>query len=164
MERNFKNCLLHADRLFSIRRRVTLGKTNVQGGAYFAEFFAWTGEAREELLAEMRFPKGFTFHTSEATMKYLRELLPMEEFELFVWPEAKGFSLSLRFFFVRGAELVAIGDQEICLKYDGRMIPIPETLASSIQQHDPDDIYEEQNQVVDGNPYGRMPGGQPSKG
>src|SRR5688572_14206282 len=110
-KRSFENCLAWRDHLFAIRRTVTLGKTNAFGGAYFAEFFAWTGEAREEMLAKIRLFTIGTLHTSEARMKYLSELLPFDDFELVVWPRAKRFSLSLRFFFIRSGELIAVGDQ-----------------------------------------------------
>lgn len=150
MERNFTNCLRLRDRLFSLRRRVTLGKTNALGGAYFAEFFAWTGEAREDLLAQVGLPKGLTLHTSEASMKYFRELLPMEVFEIVVWPRVSRLSLSLRFFFVRAREVVAIGDQEICLKSTGRLIPIPDGVAEFIRQHDPIETDEDDSTVLAG--------------
>ncbi len=106
-------------------------------GAYFAEFFSWAGEAREELLAKAGDLGGITFHTSEARTKYFRELLPFEEFEIVVWPRAARMSLSLRFFFVRNGELAAIGDQEICLKAHGQLIPIPPRLSELVAQLDP---------------------------
>jgi len=136
-ERSFANCLARRDRLFAIKRLVTLGKTNALGGAYFAEFFAWTGEAREELLARAGGLEGITLHTSEARMKYFRELLPFEAFEIFVWPRINLMSLSLRFFFIRGCELVAIGDQEICLKIAGRLMPVPPAMLEFIAHYDP---------------------------
>ena len=120
-----------------MRRIVTLGRTNAFGGAYFAEFFNWSGEAREELLAKAGDLGGITFHTSEAHTKYFRELLPFEEFEIVVWPRAARMSLALRFFFVRNGELLAIGDQEICLKGQGRLIPIPARLSELIAHFDP---------------------------
>ena len=136
-ERSFENCLARRSLLFTLKRMVTLGKTNALGGAYFAEFFAWTGEAREELLAKAGKLDGVTLHTSEARMKYFQELLPLEWFEIIVWPRAKRMSLSLRFFFIRGDELVAIGDQEICLKASGKLIPIPPPVCVFIGQFDP---------------------------
>lgn len=136
-ERNFENCLARRGALFSVKRIVTLGKTNAFGGAYFAEFFVWTGEAREELIAKAELPEGITLHTSEARMKYFRELLPFDEFEIIVWPRAKRMSLSLRFFFVRSNELVALGDQEICLKAGGKLVPIPRTVIQSAAHFDP---------------------------
>jgi acyl-CoA thioesterase FadM len=136
-ERSFANCLQWRDRLFAVKRLVTLGKTNAYGGAYFAEFFEWTGEAREELLAQAGRLDGLTPHTSEARMKYFRELLPLEEFEIVVWPRVNRMSLSLRFFFLRGAELVAVGDQEICLKVAGRLVPIPQRVRELIAARDP---------------------------
>ncbi|MSU47526.1 MAG: hypothetical protein EXS37_00260 [Opitutus sp.] len=120
-----------------MKRLVTLGKTNAYGGAYFAEFFEWTGEAREELLVRAGRLDGITPHTSEARMKYFRELLPLEEFEIVVWPRANRMSLSLRFFFVRSAELVAVGDQEICLKTAGQLVPIPQLIGEFIAKFDP---------------------------
>lgn len=137
LERSFANCLARRDAIFAVKRIVTLGRTNALGGAYFAEFFAWTGEAREELLAKAGLPAGITLHTSEARMKYFRELLPFDEFEIIVWPRAKRMSLSLRFFFVRSGALVAIGDQEICLKAEGKLVPIPQSLIQSAAHFDP---------------------------
>ena len=137
VERSFENCTRRRSSLFALKRMVTLGKTNALGGAYFAEFFAWTGEAREELLAKAGKLEGITLHTSDARMKYFQELLPLEWFEIILWPRAKRMSLSLRFFFIRGDELVAIGDQDICLKADRKLIPIPPLIAEFITQFDP---------------------------
>ena len=129
--------MLRRGSLFEVKRLVTLGKTNVFGGAYFAAFFEWTGEAREELLAKAGHLDGITLHTSEARMKYFRELRPLEEFEIVVWPRVSRMSLSLRFFFARRGELIAVGDQEICLKANGNLIPIPPLVAEFINQFDP---------------------------
>ena len=137
LERTFENCQARRGRLFAVKRIVTLGKTNVLGGAYFAQFFVWTGEAREELLAKVELPPGLTLHTSEARMKYFRELLPFDEFEIVVWPRIKRMSLSLRFFFARCGTLVAVGDQEICFKSAGNLIPIPSSIAGSVEKYDP---------------------------
>jgi len=138
-ERSFENCRLLRGTLFAIERMVTLGKTNAFGGAYFAEFFAWTGEAREELLGCGGLPEGISFHTSEARMKYFRELLPLERFEIVVWPRIgrMNLSLDLRFFFIRGGDLVAVGDQRICLKADGQLVPIPAALVDTIGRFAP---------------------------
>ena len=137
LSRSFENCQTRREQLFCVKRLVTFGRTNALGSAYFAEFFAWTGEAREELLAKAGRINGISIHTSEARMKYFRELMPLEEFEIVVWPRANRMSLSLRFFFIRGAELVAIGDQEICLKANSELIPIPQPIADFIRQFDP---------------------------
>jgi acyl-CoA thioesterase FadM len=136
-ERNFENCVHCRDSLFALKRIVTLGKTHALGGAYFAEFFVWTGEAREELLAQAGQLVGIIPHTSEARMKYLRELHPFDAFEIIVWPRAQAMSLSLRFFFVRDSDLIAVGDQEMCLKSNGKIIPIPAQMAEFIAKFDP---------------------------
>jgi len=136
-ERNFENCLARRASLFSVQRLVTLGKTNAFGGAYFAEFFVWTGEAREELLAKAGGFDGVTFHTSEAHMKYFRELMPFQHFDIVVWPRAKRMSLAVRFFFIRANELIAVGDQEIALKSDGRLLALPPSFTHFVSQFDP---------------------------
>lgn len=138
--RSFKNCLLRRARLFSVRRVVTLGNTNAQGEAYFSEFFAWAGEAREELFMRMGQVSGLTFHTSEARTKFFRQLLPFDSFEILVWPRVHHMSVSVRFFFVRGSELVAVGDQDICLKASGKLIPIPQAVTDFIASYDPTDL------------------------
>ncbi|CAK0744772.1 hypothetical protein CCP4SC76_1550020 [Gammaproteobacteria bacterium] len=46
------------------------------------------------------------FHTSEAHMKYFRELMPFQQFEILVWPRVKRMSLLIRFFFIRINELM----------------------------------------------------------
>lgn len=136
--RNFEKCLERRNSLFCLKRLVTLGKTNALGGAYFSEFFEWCGEAREEMLAKAGKLDGFSLHTSEAHMKFFRELLPFDEFEIVVWPRSNRMSLSLRFFFIRNQELVAIGDQEICLKRNDQLIPIPKPMVGFICQYDPE--------------------------
>jgi acyl-CoA thioesterase FadM len=136
-ERTFDNCLARRASLFAVKRIVTLGKTNALGGAYFAEFFAWTGEAREELLAKAGGIEGIILHTSEARMKYLRELKPFEEFEIVIWPRVNRMKLSLRFFFIRAGELIAVGDQDIGMKVTGKLICIPASLVQWIAQFDP---------------------------
>src|SRR5436305_4852537 len=137
-ERNFANCILRRRQLFAIQRMVTLGKTNAQGGAYFAEFFAWSGEAREEMLAACGPFEGITLHTSEARMKFFRELRPFEKFEIVVWPCAGRASLSVRFFFLRGGELIAIGDQEIAFKSQGKLTALPDAFVSAVDRFDPE--------------------------
>ncbi len=39
-------------RWFEFRHLVTFGDTNTAGSVYFAKYFAWQGECREELLAQ----------------------------------------------------------------------------------------------------------------
>lgn len=123
--------------MFSIRRIVTLGHTNAMGGAYFASYFPWTGEAREELMLGLQLPPSVILHTSEARMKYLRELAPFDVFEVFVWPRLQRLSISLRFFFVRADELVAVGDQTICFKMNGVMTEVPGVFVQGIKKADP---------------------------
>jgi acyl-CoA thioesterase FadM len=124
MLRNFDNCLAHRNRLFAVTRRVTLGKVTANGSAYFAQFFLWSGEAREELLAELGFHVKATLHTSSASMKYFHELKAFDVFEIIVWPEIRRMSISLRFFFVCSGKLIAIGDQDICVKANGELVPL----------------------------------------
>lgn len=137
MERTFANCLARRAELFAVKRMVTLGRTNAYGGAYFAAFFEWAGEAREEMLGRAGAMAGLVPHTSEAHMKYFRELRPLDDFEIVVWPRAGRMTVSLRFFFVRGNDLVAVGDQEICLKVDGKLEPLPPALSAFVAKFDP---------------------------
>ena len=137
LSRTFAACMAHRSRLFAIRRVVTLGHTNAMGGAYFAAYFAWTGEAREELMLGVQLPKNLVLHTSEAHMKYLRELAPFDAFELFVWPRLQRRAISLRFFFVRRDELIAVGDQTICFKSDGAVVEVPDEFIQRLKHSDP---------------------------
>lgn len=82
---------------------------------------------------------GLTFHTSEARAKFFRQLLPFDVFEILVWPRVSRMSVSVRFFFIRGSDLVAVGDQDICLKAAGKLIPIPQAVADFIASYDPTD-------------------------
>ena len=75
-------------------------------------------------------------------MKYLRELRPFDTVEVVVWPRANRFSVSLRFFFIRGEELIGVGDQQICLKTpDGALLEIGEALRGAISRYDPDSLF-----------------------
>ena len=71
------------------------------------------------------------------TMWRFRELLPLENFEIIVWPRIGRVNLSLRFFFVRSDELVAIGDHEICLKAAGRLVALPSPIVAFVAAYDP---------------------------
>jgi len=137
LNRTFAECTAHRSRLFAIRRVVTLGHTNAMGGAYFAAYFAWTGEAREELLLGVQLPKNLVLHTSEAHMKYLRELAPFDALELFVWPRLQRRAVSLRFFFLRADQLIAVGDQLFCFTSGGVVTDVPDEFIQRLKHADP---------------------------
>ena len=137
LNRTFAACMAHRSRLFAIRRVVTLGHTNAMGGAYFAAYFAWTGEAREDMLLGVQLPKHLVLHTSEAHMKYLRELAPFDVFEVFVWPRLQRRAISLRFFFVRAEQLMAVGVQLICFTSAGVVTEVPDEFIQGLKHADP---------------------------
>ncbi len=66
-------------RWFECRHLVTFGDTNTTGSIYFANYFIWQGECREQLLARF-FPeftdhliRGFTLTTESASQEFYGE-------------------------------------------------------------------------------------------
>lgn len=131
------DCLRHRASLFAVSRTVTLGRTNALGGVYFAAYFDWCGEVREEWLVGFGSLPALEMHTSEARIKYLREMRPFERFDLLLWPRVRGLHLSLRFFFLRNEEGIAVGDQVVCFKSAGQVISPPGEIVGWVQRWDP---------------------------
>ncbi len=66
-------------RWFEYRRLVTFADTNVAGSVYYANYFAWQGECREQLLAQS-YPefaddlrRGFSLVTEFAQQEFFQE-------------------------------------------------------------------------------------------
>ena len=66
-------------RWFECRRLVTFGDTNIAGSVYYANYFVWQGEGREQLLAQF-YPefaddlrRGFSLITEFAHQDFFQE-------------------------------------------------------------------------------------------
>lgn len=123
---------------FIFRRRVYLSDTNAQGNVYFAKYFEWQGDAREEFfrsavpIHESFFSAGYRLLTVEASLEYKGEAKLYDEVEITVtvgW--IKRASAELRFVFSNAgtAKTIAVGKQIIASAgKDGKPVAAPQAI------------------------------------
>lgn len=123
---------------FIFQKRVYLSDTNAQGNVYFAKYFEWQGDAREEFfrsavpIHESFFSAGYRLLTVEASLEYKGEAKLYDEVEITVtvgW--IKRASAELRFVFSNAgtAKTIAVGKQIIAsVGKDGKPVAAPQAI------------------------------------
>lgn len=126
------------EKKFIFRRRVYLSDTNAQGNVYFARFFDWQGDAREEFfrsavpIHESFFSAGYRLLTVEASLEYKGEAKLYDEIEITVsvgWIRRASAELKFIFSNVETKKPIAIGKQIIAsADKDGKPVVAPQAI------------------------------------
>lgn len=104
---------------FIFEKTVYLSDTNAEGNVYFAKFFEWQGQAREEFFKKIRpnfLQEGIKLITVEAYSKYLHECRLFDEVEIIIKiSQLRKASIKMNFTFInkKTKEKVAEGYQII---------------------------------------------------
>jgi enediyne core biosynthesis thioesterase len=121
---------------FIYEKTVYISDTNVEGNVYFARYFEWQGEAREELFRRF-FPvslieAGFKLITVNASSEFKNSAYLYDEIMIEVFmSNIKRLSVQLNFKLTnkKTRKLIALGSQKIALaNAQGEIIQIPEYL------------------------------------
>jgi enediyne core biosynthesis thioesterase len=118
---------------FIYEKTVYLADTNLEGNVYFANYFKWQGEAREEFYRQY-FPlqlwqTGMKIITVDAHMDYKHETFFYDVVAIQIYVQhIRNMSLEMKFIFrhKQTNALLAVGSQRIAFAGpDGKLIPIP---------------------------------------
>jgi YbgC/YbaW family acyl-CoA thioester hydrolase len=128
-------------RQFTFPKRVFLKDTNAEGNVYFAHFFEWQGEAREEFFRQhvpdhaQLLQSGIQLITVNAWITFKRFAYLFEEILIDVkTAHLKKFSLELVFTFIHKAtgKVVAEGGQKLAFSDpNGATLPIPASIRAN---------------------------------
>lgn len=122
-------------RKFTFLKRVYLSDTNAQGNVYFARFFEWQGEAREEFfrvavpIHDAFFASGYRLITVEASLEYKGEAALYDEVEIEVkvhWLRRASSELGFRYINTKTGECLAVGKQVIACAKEGKIVTAPQ--------------------------------------
>lgn len=123
---------------FVFRKRVYLSDTNAQGNVYFARFFEWQGDAREEFfrvavpIHESFFSAGYRLITVEASLEYKGEAKLYDEIEIEVtvhWIKRASAELGFTFTNAKTDKALAIGKQIIAsANNEGKVVAAPQAI------------------------------------
>lgn len=132
----------HQKKKFVFRKRVYLSDTNAQGNVYFARFFEWQGEAREEYLRvavpdhEHLFKAGLRLLTVEAAAEYKGEARLYDDIEIVMsvpWIKRASFQLNFDIMKAQTNQSLAVGKQLItCANSEGKLIAIPQPIKNAL--------------------------------
>lgn len=123
---------------FIFRRRVYLSDTNAQGNVYFARYFEWQGDAREEFfrsavpIHESFFSAGYRLLTVEASLEYKGEAKLYDEIEITItvgWIRRASAELKFIFSNAETGNTIAVGKQIIAsAEKDGKPVAAPQAV------------------------------------
>lgn len=123
---------------FIFRRRVYLSDTNAQGNVYFAKYFEWQGDAREEFfrsavpIHESFFSAGYRLLTVEASLEYKGEAKLYDEIEITItvgWIRRASAELKFIFSNAETGNTIAVGKQIIAsAEKDGKPVAAPQAV------------------------------------
>lgn len=122
---------------FLFEKTVYLRDTNAEGNVYFARYFDWQGEAREEFFRsaipehQSLMEEGLRIITVEASMQYKLPSFLFDVIQIEITPcnvKRMTFDLDFKFFHKTTGRLAALGRQ--CLAFadvkSNKLVPIPE--------------------------------------
>lgn len=125
-------------RQFAFHKRVVLKDTNVEGNVYFARFFEWQGESREEFFRQnvpdhaQLLQSGTRLITVNAWIAFQRSAYLFDELLIDVkTAQLKNLSLELIFTFIHKAtgEILAYGGQKLAFSDPKEtIIPVPPSI------------------------------------
>lgn len=125
-------------------RQAYLTDTNFFQNVYFAQYFDFMGEAREDLFKHLvgehfssMVQGGIGLSTINCSISYKHELQPYDRFEILVRvAEIKKIRVRLTFQYVLSSTAVdcALGEMEICFTKDGEPIPVPEFVLGRVRE------------------------------
>ena len=119
---------------FEYRHVVGFEETNLVGNVYFANHVRWQGRVREMFLRDHApailrdLENGLAIVTTRVLCDYFAELFAFDEVLIRMRAGALTQTrVTMKFDYLRGAELVAQGEQQVaCLRReDGRQVPAP---------------------------------------
>jgi YbgC/YbaW family acyl-CoA thioester hydrolase len=133
-----------SEKEFIFEKTVYLGDTNMFGNVYFARYFDWQGEAREDFLNKIIpnslsiFRSGVKFVTIEASVKYNNEALLFNEIAIKVRTDnIKITTLDLIFTYInkKSQKTLATGREKIgFVDSNNKVIPIPQVILDSLKK------------------------------
>lgn len=116
--------------------------TNLMQNAYFAQFFDFMGEAREDYLLfllgekwDVFFGQGIGISTVDTSIKYIKNLYLYDSFKIYLWiDKMTSARVFLKFKFIRDTEDEPLAEAKmtICFTRDGGPIRIPELLVERV--------------------------------
>ena len=127
-----------APREFIFHKRAYLKDTNAEGNVYFARYFEWQGEAREDFFRQavpdhmQLLQSGTKLITVHSWLKYEHEAYVFDEIDIKIQTVSlKKMSLELAFNYVNKNtnQLIAIGGQKLAFAdKTGTLIPVPPSI------------------------------------
>ena len=125
-------------REFVVRKRVYLTDTNAEGNVYFARYFDWQGQAREDFLRQAVpdhmeiLRSGTKLITVHAWLKYEHESYVFDEISVHIRTVSlKKMSMELEFTYINEAtgKIIAIGGQKLAFEdASGNLITVPASI------------------------------------
>ncbi len=127
-----------APREFVFRKRVYLTDTNAEGNVYFARYFDWQGQAREDFFRQAVpdhmeiLRSGTKLITVHAWLKYEHESYVFDEISIHIRTTSlKKMSMEMEFAYVNEAtgKIIAIGGQKLAFAdATGNLIAVPTSI------------------------------------
>ncbi len=127
-----------SQREFVFRKRVYLTDTNAEGNVYFARYFDWQGQAREDFLRQAVpdhmeiLRSGTKLITVHAWLKYEHESHVFDEISIHIRTiSLKKMSMELEFTYINEAtgKIIAIGGQKLAFAdASGNLIVVPASI------------------------------------
>ncbi len=127
-------------------RTAYLTDTNMFGNVYFAQYFDFQGEAREEFFKYVMgedysefVGQGHGLITVEACIKYCKEIFVYDEIiiavQLSKLKKMKA-ELTFTFFMKKDNSLIAKGHQQIAFSSpEGKAVPVPEIVRKNVERY-----------------------------
>ncbi|MFW6129835.1 MAG: thioesterase family protein [Atribacterota bacterium] len=126
---------------FSFEKTIYLGDTNAEGNVYFAKYFEWQGQAREEFFRK-NFPleiwqSGLKLITLNSSCDFKQEAFLFDEIFIDVKiDDIKEKELKMAFIYINKntRKIIAIGRQNIAFSdLSGNIIPVPDEIKSNVK-------------------------------
>lgn len=130
-------------RAYEYRHIVSFEETNMVGNVYYANHVRWQGRCREMFLRDQvpdvlqALENGLVLVTTKVACEYYQELFAFDEVLIrMTVADVTQSRVTMRYDYLRGASLVARGEQQIaCLQKHGEQMipaPVPQALLSTL--------------------------------
>lgn len=129
---------------FYYDRQAYLTDTNFFQNVYFAQYFDFIGEAREDMFRHVIgeefnsfMQSGISISTVETSIKYLKEIFLFDRFRIYVKIEkVQSYKLHMSFKFVKDEtrEKCAEANMVVCFTMNGKPIEIPDLLREKMKK------------------------------
>lgn len=133
------------EKVFYYERQAYLTDTNFFQNVYFAQYFDFIGEAREDLFKFLLgedfnsfMQTGIGISTVDTSIKYIKELHLFDRFKIFITiTKIQTFKVSMSFKFVKNDsnEKIAEAEMTVCFHLNGKPIPVPDVIKERVKQY-----------------------------